>query len=164
MKTKLMVTAAACALLFGSAAVAQPASSPPATGDASSAAQGGGAVQSDFTDDQLKSFAEVTMDLQRQQSQGAALDPAAMSAKVESSGLTVEEYNQIATRMRSDQAFNTRVQQLAQASAGQTSQGGASSSQSTESMTAPESSPSAGSMGPGAGSDSTAPPSASSGQ
>ena len=129
MRPNLLIACAASALLFSSAALAQSATPAPGQGQGSADASAGAAASSSFTDEQLQAFANVTRELQR--TPGATQDQAAMAAAVQRSGLTVEQYNQIANQMRTDQAFNARIQQLARAG-----QSGASES-STTSPSAP---------------------------
>ena len=134
MRTDLFVAAAVSAVLLGSTAAAQPAASAQGSVGGAPGAQsatnapapsvGGPPVgqanpgaQTAFTDQQLRSFAAVTVQLQR--NQGRPQDPTDMAAAVQSSGLTVEQYNEIARRMQVEPAFNARVQQLAPPQAAQ---------------------------------------------
>lgn len=109
MKTKLFVAGIAVALTCGASAAAQPAaSSQPKAGQAPPPSAAGAA----FTDDQLKSFATVALQLQKNPAQ----DQAAQVKAIQDSGLTVTQYNEIATRMRNDPALTAKIQQYARAS------------------------------------------------
>jgi hypothetical protein len=107
MKTQLFIAGAAAALVCASSALAQPAASPQPRAD-----QASPPAAAALTDDQLKSFAAVAVQLQKNPTQ----DQAAQAKAIEDSGLTVAQYNDIATRMRSDQALTAKIQQFARAS------------------------------------------------
>lgn len=110
MTAKLLALGAAAALLCGTAALAQsasPATTPPA---ASSAA--GPSTSTSFSDAQLKSFATVTLAIQKNPGQ----DAATTAKMVTDSGLSIAEYNQIAAAMKTDPTVNSKIQSFASAS------------------------------------------------
>jgi len=106
-------------------AQAEPAT-PPAEPATAGAATG---ASVEYTDAQLRGFVAASTAIRAAQpAAGAQPTPdqvAQIRAALESNGLDRDTYNAIATRMRTDAAFNTRVESLRNAS------GGASASSST---------------------------------
>lgn len=106
-------------------AQAEPAT-PPAEPATAGAATG---ANVEYTDAQLRGFVAASTAIRAAQpAAGAQPTPdqvAQIRAALESNGLDRDTYNAIATRMRTDAAFNTRVESLRNAS------GGASASSST---------------------------------
>lgn len=118
-------------------AQADPAT-PPAEPATAGAATG---ASVEYTDTQLRGFIAASTAIRAAQpAAGAQPTPdqvAQIRAALESNGLDRDTYNAIATRMRTDAAFNTRVESLRNASGGAT----ASSSTATPSATPPSTAP-----------------------
>jgi hypothetical protein len=92
----LLPLAAITALALSAAAQAQDAPvSPPAAAPSHRA----------YSPDQMNSFARATVELQNLASQ----DPEAMSRTIQSSGMNVEDYNQMGDAMRADPALATSL-------------------------------------------------------
>lgn len=117
----------ASASTSSSAEMAQAGPATPPAEPATAGAATGATVE--YTDAQLRSFVAASTAIRAAQpAAGAQPTPdqvAQIRTALESNGLDRDTYNAIATRMRTDAAFNTRVESLRNAS------GGASASSST---------------------------------
>jgi hypothetical protein len=137
LKTQFFAAGAALALMAAPAAFAQDAGadatmSNDAAGSITPAAPAAGAAS--FTDTQVEGFAEAMTDVQSLNEEygpkvTAETDATAqatlqqemntkMTAAVEESGLTAEEYNQIAAAAQTDAELRARIGQAMQADAG----------------------------------------------